>query len=113
MTKKALYQKWHDNGALWFSCQSTDGHWDGLYQIFREDGTPEEVAIYKKGLRNGQFIQWHNNGRLAEVRNYKNGVLNGDFKSFNEKGEYIGNYEFCDGELIKTFFGDGPDSSLI
>ena len=64
-----------------------NGRRDGLYERFREDGTPDEAVPYAHGARDGLAKEWHPNGQLHREVTWKADRQNGLSRTFHENGQ--------------------------
>lgn len=53
-----------------------------------------------KGIREGQFLIYHENGKLRAEQNYMVGQLHGVQKTWNEKGQLTSSYNYNNGIMV-------------
>ena len=82
-----------------FYKKDTDIPFSGKVTIGGKDPYQEE-GTYKKGLREGPFVSFHNNGQLKYKGSYKDGKVEGAWEEYYDKGQlmYKGNYK--DGKKV-------------
>ena len=67
------YVRYYGNGKIAVEGELDDGHKQGLWSTYYEDGTKKRTATYTIGTLNGPSESWHNNGRLKEKGDFKDG----------------------------------------
>ena len=66
---------------------------DGLYYLkftdvpFTGKVTGQTQGSYKNSIREGYFVEYHDNGQLKEKGSYKNGIREGDFVEYHDNGQ--------------------------
>lgn len=67
----------------------------GLYLIYRQDGTLQEIVQYKNGKRHGVVVSYDIRGKAYKVQAYKNGKRDGLFirLGFNNMIDLIEQYK--------------------
>lgn len=88
------YEDRWDNGTLRKSCyyvlSSNSRHpFDGVYQTWYRNGTPQSKEHYKNGVREGLLSRWHENGHREIEVNYVDGALDGEPKMWDDRGKSI------------------------
>lgn len=76
---------------------------DGEVIRYFKDGKIERKGFYRKGLKQGNHIQYQENGLVLTNENYINGKLNGVFTQFAEDGKSGIQIEYSDGEPIDEY----------
>ncbi len=81
----------------------TDSLFNRTY--FGSQNTLKETYTYVDGVKNGEYIQYHDSGRISASGWYKNGKRNGTFKSYWSSGKPHLEIEYLDDvEISKTEF---------
>ena len=66
---------------------------DGLYYLkftdvpFTGKVTGQTQGSYKNGIREGDFVEYHDNGQIRWKGNWKNGEPEGDWVYYDENGK--------------------------
>ena len=61
----------------------------GKLEMFYEDGTPQRLAYYKEGKRNGSYLEYYPNGRLKSRDEYVDDLPNGASETYFDKVELM------------------------
>ena len=82
-----------------------NGHWDGDFSEYWENGQLRSKGNYKDGKREGSWTEYWYYGELSEKGTYQNGRLEGPWFRYYENGQvmWIGNYK--NGQLNGDFLG--------
>jgi len=76
-----------------------DGHEDGLWTKYYENGIKSEEGIYRNGNEVGTWKYWHDNGQLQAEGAYRDGVPIGRWKTYYETGKPETEGVFVDGQM--------------
>ena len=72
-----------------------DGH---AVSFSSKDFGKTEEGDYKEGLKEGEWIAYHQGGKIpAVISNYKNGALNGAMKQFDRRGKLLQEITYKEG----------------
>ena len=58
------------------------------------------LAVYSKGLKNGEIKKWHSNGQLIYKGYFINGTKNGVFEEFDIYGKKLSKVKYKDDEIL-------------
>ncbi len=68
------YTFYYKNGQVRFSIKYDNGKFvDGIFWEYYDDGSKKQSGELKNELRDGEWIEWHENGDLKSKGNYKSG----------------------------------------
>ena len=65
-----------------------------------ENGMIKLLAVYSKGLKNGEIKKWHSNGQLIYKGYFINGNENGVFEEFDIYGKKVSKVKYKDGVIL-------------
>lgn len=116
---------WHPSGQLRRSIQFNNGKADGQIELFREDGTLQEIQTYDKGVRKGLWksfypdgktplmeftyegdagsetgtrIVYYKSGKKRNETSFLNGKRHGKTIDWSEEGKKIAEADYVKGE---------------
>ena len=81
--KRILY---YDSGQPEIIENYVNGTFEGLFQIFHENGKLKQEGIYKNGETIGKWKGYYKSGQLKEVVTFSNNMENGPFTEYHENG---------------------------
>jgi hypothetical protein len=113
-TEEYLTYYWYASNKIIQTKGSYDGKLlSGSYSSFYLSGNLKEKGIFKKGLKNDEWITWNKDGQINEINTWKNGVKNGICKKFDVNGNLISVAGFKNDQLngCQTTYTDGKISS--
>jgi len=88
-----------------------EGQKNGVYKLFREDGTLQEESNFKKDQLVGQRKIYFQDGKQIEIlENYKDGILEGEHVDYYESGGKLIVSNYVDGKmngLLTKYYEDG------
>lgn len=71
--KPTTMQKWHSNGKPMAVGQFADGHRDGEWKDWWEDGTLKEISRFQAGALHGERLFYDPKGKLMRTSRYEHG----------------------------------------
>lgn len=85
----------YSNGNIAIKFQIEKGNINGKLVVFNKDAQPEYEVNYKKGILEGNRLEYYSNGKLYKKENFKNSDYSGEQNYFDEEGKplLIANYE--------------------
>lgn len=78
--------------AAFYHCIDTSNY-SGPYRAWHHNGSPDIIANYVNGYKNGNYIMFHENGKIKEKCNYKNGTINGEVLNYHYNGNMQSKYK--------------------
>ena len=78
-----------------------DGKWNGIAQVFFNDGKINIEGNYREDHLNGIFKTYYENGKLASEGNYVNDKPDGLSKNYDKEGNLILETIYIDGKIDK------------
>jgi hypothetical protein len=112
---------WHVNGQKGYEIPYKDGHYDGVFTTFHDngskhtvqhyanrnahgpgagwnpDGTLSYTLQYREGKQDGTWTHWYANGKKHSETNYVNGQYHGRDTLWHENGQIAGVNDYKDG----------------
>lgn len=90
-----------------------DGMLDGLTKIYFDDGQPEEIRSFQKGMKHGKWEKWNlKNVKIAEA-NYTENKKDGKWYIWDEFGTLRYDMTYKDGEKRGTWLMYDDKGTLI
>jgi antitoxin component YwqK of YwqJK toxin-antitoxin module len=100
---EGVWKYWHENGQLCKAITYRDGKPHGKVEVFRPDGTLEAIQNYNAGIRDGEWVGFHEDGETKKVQfTFENGMMSGDRFTYYESGQERQKAQFKDGLLHGT-----------
>ncbi len=94
------YALTNGKAMLILKCNYINGKLDGMYQTWcGQSGRPLSIINYKKGKKNGEYLEFYKNGDLFKKYKYIDNKLISPSKSWFESGKV--ELEFNDKTLVK------------
>ena len=90
----------YPSGALYRQGTYLNGHKEGLWEEFYENGRPAYKERWKAGKPHGLWEWFHENGQLWGKRMYQNGKEHGLLEWFDGQGNLEEAEVYKDGELM-------------
>lgn len=118
-----VYKEWHPNGVLKIEAHVIEGlgdvseaaqlSWifDGKSSVWDEQGNPEAVFHYVKGMLEGTALYYHPNGQLARSIPYVQDNAEGEMLVYDEQGRVIERVPFVEGIKQGIALGKAIDGS--
>ncbi|MBZ0135369.1 MAG: hypothetical protein K8I27_03215 [Planctomycetes bacterium] len=97
-----------DGTTIRVSCTYASDKLDGSHTTFYPGGTSKQTGLYKRGLRDGRWMTWHENTKVESVGSY-------DASGFGSAGSESGEWKYFreDGTLLrKGSYGGGLKTGL-
>lgn len=121
---KGAYREWYPDGSKKLEGQVIGGtadvtpeaekSWlfDGVSQVWNEDGSLQAIIPYEKGDLSGTSIYYYPNGVIAKRAPFNHGQLDGDYEFYREDGSLFQRIEYHNGSLNGTAVGYWDDKSV-
>lgn len=109
-----LTYHWYASNKIMKTTGGYDGKLlTGLYSSFYLSGNLKEKGVFKKGLKNKEWVTWYENGKINEVTTWRNGVRNGGYKKLDDEGVILEQSNFKNDKLHgdQIFYTDGKIST--
>ena len=87
----------HDRGR-WSETQYLGDQMDGLWTVFRKDGSKDWERQYVGGVQSGYQRTWSPGGQLLEEQWFRDGQLDGTWRIWDETGVLRQESHFVNGE---------------
>ena len=87
--RQGLYELFRRDGTLAARAHYADDEFHGVYEEFGEDGEPRTEIHYQRGERHGRTRVFGEGGRLERVSRYRRGELHGRRELYNASGERV------------------------
>lgn len=86
----------------------------GEYTALYKTDALKEKGMYVKGLKTGEWKEWHPNGELKCISHWKSGRQSGLITHYNEKGEITRKEKYKHGVLHgrQTYLTDTSETSI-
>jgi antitoxin component YwqK of YwqJK toxin-antitoxin module len=88
-TSRKLLKYFWPNGKLQMVAYYHNGHRDGVWRIFMDDGVPLSVTKYLNDKKDGKTVTYHSNGKVATVEMFHKGKAIGTWYYYNDLGKLI------------------------
>ncbi len=73
--------------------------WHGPAADHHKNGTKAWEAIYRNGLREGEFTSWGDDGTKTGSATFRAGRMHGQYTQWNKKGQKMREETYADGKL--------------
>ena len=91
----------HKNNQMGARGVIKEGHSQGQFLTFHEDGSLESKTIYVDSLIQGEFKRLYSNGGVAFQGSFKDGLRDGSARTYALDGTLLWEGEYKKGEFIK------------
>ena len=78
--------EYYESGAIMMEGAMKDGHREGAWKSYFEDGKTQSTGFFHEGIRTGKSTVYHENGNLYMEGNYVDGHHCGKWKYYDEQG---------------------------
>jgi antitoxin component YwqK of YwqJK toxin-antitoxin module len=115
------YREWYSNGTLMIQTTVIEGiadisetaqtSWvfDGISQVWDEEGHLKAIFTYDKGLLHSDALYYYPQGQLFKTIPYQQNMIEGTVYVYDEQGEVLESIEFQKGEKHGKALGYWPD----
>ena len=91
----------HKNNQMGARGMIKEGHLQGQFFTFYEDGSLESKTFYVDSLAQGEFKRFHANGGVVFQSSYKDGLLDGMARTYALDGILLWEGEYKKGDLVE------------
>lgn len=77
----------YSTGKIWYKGDYYNGAPDGIWLMYREDGTMENMTMFAKGIKHGLSEEYYEQGYLRKRQEYKNGLVHGNSYLYYPSGK--------------------------
>lgn len=78
--------EYYESGALKMEGNLKDGHREGEWKCYFEDGKTQSTGFFHEGIRTGKATAYYENGNLYMEGEYTDGHLSGTWSFYDEQG---------------------------
>ena len=88
--------EYYESGVLKMEGALKDGHREGEWKCFFEDGKTQSTGFFHEGIRTGKATVYHENGNLYMEGDYTDGHLSGKWNFYDEQGYLLETVDYGD-----------------
>ena len=107
-----LGQVWNEEGQLVAKLNYENGALNGLSTYYHANGVIWKEVQYVKGCEEGAVVVYDNSGTLVQNVNYQGGVLDGEQVRYWPEGSVAFKEEYREGLLINGIYKDSKGSFI-
>jgi len=82
-------KRFHENGRIHLRGSMMDGHREGTWNTYREDGLPWSQVTYSAGVKEGPFRTWHTTGVPHVEGQHVGGKPVGTWRFYGDDGQLL------------------------